>query len=502
VAEAAPLVLTGARLPGQPGTWDIRLASGRIAGISPAASAASGGAVSGSDAGERIDLDGRFVLPGLWDEHVHFTLWSLHRRRLDLSRTRSAAEAAAVVRAHIDDYGLPTAGFLVGVGFRDAVWNDTPTRRLLDEAAPTYPVVLLSSDLHCAWLNSVAARSLGIQTGPDGLLREEAAFRVTAALDELPDAVVDSWAAEAQAAAASRGVVGIVDLEMNWNRDVWRRRAAAGQDLLRVEFGIYPGDLERAIEEGLRSGDVVDQQGLVTVGCLKVLIDGSLNTRTAYCVSPYLDPSGLPDPHGLLTVPPEALEQMLVRSSANGIAPTVHAIGDAANRVALDTFERVGIGGRIEHAQLLEDEDLARFAAQGIVASVQPRHAPDDRDVADRHWAGRTERAFRYRSLLEAGTTLAFGSDAPVSPLDPWLGISAAVFRTADERGPWHPEEAVPVADALASSARGRRGIQVGEVADLAIAELDPLTVADPVVLGTLPIAATLLGGRFTHRTF
>jgi hypothetical protein len=188
----------------------------------------------------------------------------------------------------------------------------------------------------------------------------------------------------------------------------------------------------------------------------------------------------------------------------------VHAIGDHANRLALDTFEELvaggarqdfsGLGHSIEHAQLLSDDDVHRFARLGIVASVQPEHALDDRDVADRLWAGRTQRAFPLASLLAAGVQLALGSDAPVAPLDPWVGMAAAVGRSRDGTDPWHPEQSISREAALAASARGRHRVSAGDTADLAVCELDPL-VASVADLRRMPVAATLLGGRITHHS-
>ena len=289
--------------------------------------------------------------------------------------------------------------------------------------------------------------------------------------------------------------MGVVDFEMSWNRDPWLRRVAGGFDALRVEAGVYPQDLERAAAEGLRTGLALDDgKGLLRVGPLKVLIDGSLNTRTAYCVDPY--PFG---GHGLLTVSEGELLALLERARDAGFVPAVHAIGDAANQVALDAFQRAGIAGRIEHAQFVRREDLPRFASLGVVASVQPLHALDDRDAAESNWPGRTDRAFPVRSLLRAGAALALGSDAPVAPLDPWAAMSAATTRSAfDGRAAWHPEETITREQALAASTRGRGGVRLGDPADLAVLDADPLSVPDPVV-AAMPVAATLVAGRFTH---
>ncbi|MDF2434729.1 MAG: hypothetical protein JWP44_4360, partial [Mucilaginibacter sp.] len=256
---------------------------------------------------------------------------------------------------------------------------------------------------------------------------------------------------------------------------------------------------DAAIRAGHRTGQSIGATGgLLTVGPYKVLIDGSLNTRTAYCVDEYPGLEGQPNSRGLLTVPPEELVRLLREASAAGFVPAVHAIGDEANRLALDAFETVGCGGRIEHAQLVLPADLARFAALGVTASVQPEHALDDRDVADRYWRGRTGRAFALRSLLDAGADVALGSDAPVAPLDPWVTIAAAVTRRRDGREPWHPEQAITIREALSASARGRSRVSVGEVADLTIVDVDPLT-ASPETLRRMPVSATLVAGRLTH---
>lgn len=193
---------------------------------------------------------------------------------------------------------------------------------------------------------------------------------------------------------------------------------------------MYRDHLDRALSEGLRSGDELPAgEGLLRMGPLKVLIDGSLNTRTAYCADPYPGHES----RGTLTVDPGELDALLARAADGGIRATVHAIGDAAATVALDALGRIG-GGRIEHAQLVADADLPRFAALRVEAGVQPAHALDDRDVAEHYWPGRTGRAFALRSLLDSGASVVFGSDAPVAPLDPWVAVSAAVARARPGR--------------------------------------------------------------------
>jgi hypothetical protein len=475
-------VLAGARLPGDGRPVDVTVRDGAIASVHPAGAA-------GDRSLERVVLDGRWLIPGLWDQHVHFTQWAQTARRLDVSRAGSAAEAADFVRARVAaDAGLDV---LVGFGFHDALWPDRPTRDLLDAAAGERPVVLIAGDLHCSWLNSAALARFA--PGVEGaLLREDASFALTSALTPSDDSILDRWASDAADTAAARGVVGIVDFEYGWNLESWTRRIAAGARSLRIEFGVYRDRMADAIRLGLRTGEPIEgTDGLLTMGTFKVISDGSLNTRTALCLHPYPDGG-----RGVANLTPEELLDDLRMATVNGIEPAVHAIGDEANRLALDAFERLGSGGRIEHAQLIDPVDVPRFAALGVVASVQPEHAMDDRDVADRLWGGRTQNAFPLASLLASGARLAFGSDAPVAPLDPWAAIASAVGRTRNGREPWHSEQRIPVEAALAASMRSR--FAVGEPADLAILERDPYAVT-PEELRTMPVAATLLAGRFTY---
>ena len=485
------LLLAGARLPGAPDAVDVLVADGVVAEIVPHGASTA----AGSDV-ERADLDGRWIVPGLHDRHVHLSQWAMVSRRLDLAGAASAAERAALVRAAADA-GDPE---VIGFGYRDGLWPDVASLALLDAVSGDVPVVLVGADLHACWINSAAARRHGVDAPDDGILREDACFRLVRELDDVADDVLDGWVADAAGRAAARGVVGVVDYEMRWNRDDWARRAAAGDWPLRVAFGVYPQHLDRAIAEGLRTGEVVDGTGgLVTVGGAKAITDGSLNTRTAWCFDPYPGLDGHEHPCGLATIAYEELVPLMRRAHDGGLTPAIHAIGDRANARVLDAFEEVGCRGSVEHAQLLRHEDVARFARLGVVASVQPEHAMDDRDVADRYWAGRTDRAFMLAELQAAGVELALGSDAPVAPLDPWVAIAAAVGRTRDGREPWHPEQAIDVRAALAASTGGAgHEVHVGRPADLAVLERDPYA-ASVHELRTMPVAATLVAARVTH---
>lgn len=473
---------------------DLRIDAGRIASWS---SAARGG-VSRPTA-ETVDLEGRWVQPGLWDSHVHFGQWAQLARRIDLSPARSAAETVALVRAHLAKHQPARGVVVIGQGFRDGLWPDAPSPELLDLGG--VPVALVSGDVHCMWTNAAALRMLDLP--PEAwLLREQEAFELNVRLSEVPDAQLDAWALEAAAAATARGVVGVVDLEMRGAIASWRRRFGAGFRGLRVRGGVYPADLDAVAAEGIRTGEIVDGTGgLLVGGPFKLFADGSLNTRTAWCYDEYPGLTG-PDAAGLAIHSADDLLALARAALDRGLLPTIHAIGDRATTLALDTFAALGPlpspGGSIEHAQLVAPADLPRFAELGVRASVQPEHALDDRHVTDHYWSGREGRAFAYRALWEAGAELALGSDAPVAPLDPWVTMAAAVFRSRDGLEPWHPEQSLPIEQALRASWGGAPGIAVGGPADLVVTDVDPLT-ASAVQLRSMPVNATMVAGEWSY---
>ncbi|MEP6843891.1 MAG: amidohydrolase family protein [Pseudolysinimonas sp.] len=454
---------------------------------------------------QELDLEGRWVQPGLWDSHVHFGQWALTSRRFDVSNAGSAAEAAALVRDEVLRHPPQPGAVLIGQGFRDGLWPDLPTAELLEFG--DIPVALVSGDAHCLWANRATVRMFGLAES-DWLLREHAAFDLTVRLSAVPEGQLDAWAIEAAVTAASRGVVGIVDLEMRGAVTSWQRRFASGFRGLRVRAGVYPDDIDGAAAAGIRTGEEVpNSAGLLVGGPFKLFTDGSLNTRTAWCYDDYPTLTGR-DAAGLAIHAADELLGLARAALAQGFVPAIHAIGDRATTLALDTFEALGPlpgadrgrGGSIEHAQLVVAADLPRFAALGVRASVQPEHAMDDRDVADHYWAGRTGRAYAYRALWKAGAELALGSDAPVAPLDPWITISAAVSRSRDGREPWHAEQALPIEAALRGSWGGASDIGAGSPADLVVTEHDPLTTIGEH-LRSMPVFATMVAGEWTYRS-
>jgi predicted amidohydrolase YtcJ len=463
--------------------------------------------------GTRIDLGGSCVVPGLADAHVHFPSWSLAQRQVRLEGAHSLDDALERVGQALP--GVPPGGWLRGVGWRDGDWPEPPTRAALDRVAPDTPVALFSRDYHSLWLNGAALARAdapleppgGVverdeRGEPTGVLRENAAwgFRdryVRPTVEEMLNA-----SREGLRLAAARGVTVVHDKD-GWLGafEVFARLHEQGELTLRV-WQSFPWDrLDELRALGIRSGFGDD---MLRIGYLKGFMDGTLGSATARLL----------DGSGVEITSRERLEEMVRRAAEAHFPVAVHAIGDAANRAALDAFEATrdawrpaGLRPRIEHAQLLAPEDVARFAEVGVAASVQFSHAPSDRDLADRLWEGRSG-AYAYRSLLDAGALLANGSDAPVEELDPLAGIVAGVRRTLDERPPWRAEQAVTVEEALRAATvapawlegqEHRRGTLVpGMLADLVVLDRDPLTCRSDE-LPELRVLATMVGGRWTH---
>jgi predicted amidohydrolase YtcJ len=465
---------------------------------------------------ERVDLGGRCVVPGFTDAHVHFPQWALAQRQVRLEGTRSLDEVLArVAQAIAANRG---GGWLQGRGWRNAEWAPPvePTKEALDAVTGDVPVALVAHDGHSIWLNSAAlARAdgdLGVDGGvvelddrgePTGVLREESAWRFRATHIEVTQAEwVDSTRAALRIANA-RGVTAIHDKDGGLGAlSVFQRLRDEGSLTLRVWQSLPHDRIEHLDELRIASGFGDD---MVRVGYIKVFMDGTLGSQTARLL----------DGSGVQITGAEEFAGIVRRAACAGFPVAVHAIGDLANREALDAFESTadewrprGLRQRIEHAQLLAEDDIPRFERIGVAASVQFSHAPSDRDVADRLWAGKTDRAYAYRSLLESGAVVVNGSDAPIEELDPLLGIRAGVLRSLDDREAWHPEQAVSVEDALlattvtpawlARDERKRGRLVPGQLADLVVLDRDPVS-GPPEELTDVKVVATMVGGRWVH---
>jgi predicted amidohydrolase YtcJ len=440
--------------------------------------------------GEVVDLGGARVLPGLVDAHVHFPSWALGLRELDLFGTTSVGEALERIEAAAkpaersgDEASGRGRGWLRGRGWREEEWPEAerPTLAALDDVTGEVPTALRAHDGHTLWVNSAALRAAERHTqaaagaaaaaaaqagasGPEpGILREDAAWRFFDTFAAAsPEETLDAVRAAVPAAHAA-GVTGIHDKDgARGAPEAFAVLRDAGELTLRVWQSVPNADADRG-------------------SYVKVFMDGTLGSRTALLLG-----GG-----GMRLMEPRELTAVIEEAAAAGMPVAIHAIGDLANREALDGFEatedvwrELGLRHRIEHAQCIHADDIARYARLGITASVQYSHATSDRELAARLWADRLDRAYPYRRLLDAGVRVAGGSDAPVEALDPLAGL-----RSAAECGVTEDEAitSFTAAPAWLEGAEHRRG------------RLSPGYDADLVILDGDRVRATMVAGEWVH---
>jgi predicted amidohydrolase YtcJ len=318
---------------------------------------------------------------------------------------------------------------------------------------------------------------------------------------------------EAFTRAWQLGLTAIHDMDGERAFAAYQRLQLLGPLGLRV-IKYLPADM---IDDALDlSRRVPNEDDWLRIGGIKVFADGALGARTAAMLAPY---DGEPDNVGILTTENQGLRELAEKAISGGLPLAVHAIGDRANRMVLDVFAAVGARGRtrrphrIEHVQLLHPDDLGRLARCGLVASMQPSHAVQDRAMAERYWGARCATAYAWHSLLDAGTALAFGSDAPVEDPNPFFGIHAAVTRRSldreDDRDGWYPGERISVQEAVhaytlgaayAGGMEDRLGsLAPGKLADLVVLDRDVFRCDPSEIVGTR-VLATMINGRFVHR--
>ena len=511
----------------QPKTQAIALSGSRIAALGTDEEIRPLLAFSGSS----VDLRGRTVLPGFIDSHVHFVLFALNLQRVDLSGAESKAEVLERVKASAQ--ATPPGDWILGAGWDRNLWEETvfPTKEDLDAVVPRHPVALDSKDVHTMWLNSLALQQIGIASEtpdpPGGAIVRDAEGQPTGVLRETAQALFSQLKVCPSSSSTYRpavregirqahrvGVTGLHDCEDELAFITFQKLAEAGELGCRVLMHLAVDNLDAAIHLGLQTGFGNDR---LRIGGLKMFVDGALGSRSARMLEPF---TGEPENLGILITDRPTLENLVCRASAAGLASTIHAIGDAANREALDVLEVARgqepdrrLRHRIEHAQLVDAADISRFAQLDVIASMQPQHATADIDLVETYWSGdRVAGAYAWRKLLNTGARLTFGSDCPVEVMDPLAGIHAAVTRRRADGYPgpdgWRPEECLTVEEAVrgftigAAYASGEENLKgsltPGKLADLVVLSRDIFAVP-PMEIVETRVEATIFDSQVVY---
>ncbi len=479
--------------------------------------------------GEAVDLKGRCVIPGLTDAHLHFQWYALGLQSVD-AETPTLEEALARVSERATLGATPPGAWISGSGWNHNVWGGVlPAASDLDRVAPEQPVALSAKSGHALWVNSRALELAGITSStpdpaggqivrdghgphgqPTGILLENAMDLIT----RVRPALTAEQAAEMMRAAfplAQRaGLTGVHCFDGPEAFAAYQMLKQRGELGLRVVKSIRRDHLSQAIELGLRSGLGDDW---LRIGSVKLFADGALGPQTAWMLEPFEGSNSV----GISTLSESEMAESVRRANAAGLSCAIHAIGDRACRTVLDVYEEVGSRGlrnRIEHVQLLHPHDYDRLGKLGVVASMQPVHATSDRLISDKYWGKRSAGAYAWRTQLNAGAALAFGSDCPVEKLDPLMGIHAAVTRRRADGSPgpegWYPEQRLTVEEAVraftsgaayAAGMQDRLGsITPGKLADFTVLDRDIFEI-EPMEILSARVDATIIGGTFMWRT-
>jgi predicted amidohydrolase YtcJ len=468
----------------------------------------------------RHDGKGRTLIPGLIDAHGHVMALGEQAMQLDLTGARSLAEAQAMIR----DYAAahPDRPWILGRGWNQESWQlgRFPTAADLDAAVADRPVWLVRVDGHAGWGNSAALKAAGVDAATaappggriaDGVFVDAARMLVERVIPPAQPRERDLALSRAQKILLENGITAIADMgtsEGDWH--VYRRAGDAG--VLKVRILSYAHGVEPMLAiAGAGPTPWLYDDRLRMVG-VKLYADGALGSRGAWLKAPYAD---APGETGLGLLSDAKLRNLMVRAAMDRFQVAVHAIGDRANAQALDAIEELAetYGGdrrwRIEHAQIVDPADIARFGRHGIIASMQPVHQTSDRLMAEtRLGAGRLAGAYAWASLRRAGAGLAFGSDLPVEPANPFAGLAAAVTREGPDGEPlggWQPQERVTREIALAGFTTGaahagfaedRLGtLAPGHRADFLIVDVDPLESSIAELRATR-VLETWIGGE------
>jgi predicted amidohydrolase YtcJ len=479
-----------------------------------------------------VELDGRSLLPGFIDAHTHFIDGGFKLAGVDLRDAATPEELTRRIAAFAA--GVPAGTWITGGDWDHELWGgELPRREWIDSVTPEHPVFVNRLDGHMALANTLAIRAAGLDEGgqptPDppggaivrdpvtgeaaGVFKDEAMGLVGVVIPDPSDEDVDRALQAAAAHALERGVTQVHDMGSWRGLEAYRRAHARGELSLRV-YSVVP------MASWARLRDYVSEHGRgdsrLWWGGLKAFVDGSLGSTTAWFYEPYDDE---PETSAFMTTDSAELRSWIEETDAAGLHVIVHAIGDRANDWLLDVYQDVATANgprdrrfRIEHAQHLSPGAPSRFAEQAVIASMQPYHAADDGRWAEKRiGAERIEMTYAFRSLADAGAALAFGSDWTVAPLDPVLGVDAAVTRrTIDGANPggWVPTQRITLEETLSAYTVGaaRAGFMEEEVgtlsegmrADLVVMSADLFSL-DPKGLREARVDMTVVDGRVAY---
>lgn len=476
-----------------------------------------------------FDLQGMTVLPGFCDSHIHLYEYGKSLSLVDCE-TKTRADCLVHIKEKVQR--TPEDTWILGHGWNHNIWREGLGKKDdLDAISSQHPMYITAKSMHCAWVNSKALKLAGIDRNtPDppggkiergahgdatGILYESAVRSVEEVLPKPDQDQIQQTLLASQRALQRFGITSVHDVD-HWDCYPALQSLECGGDLhLRVVKSIPRDQLELAIQSGLKTGLGSDW---LQIGWLKLFMDGALGPQTAAMLEPY---KGSKDAYGILALKKADLLKIGGQSLEAGIALEIHAIGDRANREALDALAELqelqerctNYPSRIEHVQLIQPADQNRLAKYNITASMQPIHAISDMDMAERYWGERCSFAYAWQSLLNKGVRLVFGSDAPVETPNPFFGLHAAVNRkkldAPSREISWHGAEHLTLEQALTAyilnpaeicGFRGKSGkLQVGFFADLVVLPADPYSLPSIDISALKPVA-TMTNGEWRYQ--
>jgi predicted amidohydrolase YtcJ len=482
---------------------------------------------------QTLDLHGATVLPGLIDAHGHLLELGKSLRRINLKGITTEAEAVAKVKERVA--AARPNEWILGWGWDEGAWaSNYPTNKALSEVSPNNPVYLVGLHSFAAWANKKALEVAGVTNDtkdpengrlvrdantsePTGILLNQAQRLVDQHIPPMTLEQTERAIELAGRECVRNGLTSVHDARVSSQMlEAFRRLIARDQLALRV-YAILDGADRELVDQWLKRGPEIDSQHRLTIRSFKLFADGALGSRGAYLFDPYSDAA---QTKGVMTTPESEVYRFTRNATERGFQVCTHAIGDAANHVVLDAYARVlrEIPGahatrlRIEHAQVLAQEDIPRFAKLGVIASMQPTHCTSDMPWAEKRVGPvRIKGAYAWRSLLRTGVHMPLSSDFPGETMNPFYSFYAAITRQdvdGNPAGGWYPNERLTLDEALRGytieaayaefEEQSKGSITKGKLADLVVIS-DDLTRLAPKQILSLHVLKTFIGGKLVY---